>query len=280
MGDHRELLNKLDLFIDETNIVNTGHIFAEPEKCCNNTKIRHTDLGKVCISSGLMGETHEIIIKPQFLNPKYQLSTSVGYCSKSHSHIYRLHKWTNYDYRENMANKNYIEIREMGNKLKLTMKMIDNACYIYKTIYINKNTSSRNKIKKSLYIYCLFKASNDYDHYFDIIETLIDNNLSIENYNKALLKVDDDSKLFLNPNMPKQYKKLIDNWDTTIELKDIIIEYNRICKLSTHKNERLNDNSILIGSIYNLLKCEDTKKFFSIYNITNTTIKKFNKIIN
>ena len=93
--------------------------------------------------------------------------------------------------------------------------MIDNVCCIYKSIYIDRNVSSRNKIKRSLYIYCLYASCVEYNSEFDIIETLKDNQLSIENYNKALLKVEDENKLFLNPNMSKQYKKIKDNWGDT-----------------------------------------------------------------
>ena len=275
--DYKHQLQQLDEFLLES-----GRINKEEKKeelpCCDNQRLRFDNIYNVCISCGRCYHADEIIIRNQHFNPKYQLSTTIGYGYK-YKAIHRIHKWTNYDYRENMANRNYIEIREIGTKLKLTKKMLDNACWIYKSIYIDRNVSSRNKIKRSLYIYCLYASCVEYHTEFNIIETLKDNQLSIENYNKALLKVEDKNKLFLNPNMMKQYQKIKDNWkDTKITLKDIILEYNRICNISKKHKYRLNNNSILIGSIYNLLKTDD-KKFYKIFNITPTTINKFRKIL-
>ena len=274
--NYKELFNQLDTFL-ETRYPTPPKII---ERCCDNRQLRHNDIEMVCINCGTICLLDEIIIKPQHLNPRYQLSTTIGYAPKTRN-IHRLHKWINYDYRENMANRNYVEIREIGDKLKLNHKVLNNACYIYKRIYIDNNVSSRNKIKRSLYVYCLFRSCVDYHTEFDIIQTLKENGLSIENYNKALMKVDDENKLFLNPNMIKQYKKITDNWTTEITMKDIIVEYNRICKLSKENKYKLNNNSILIGSIYKLLEIKDNdKKFYKVFNITNTTIKKFNKILN
>ena len=70
------------------------------------------------------------------------------------------------------------------------------------------------------------------------------------------------------------------NWDTDIKMNDLIIEYNRILLLERNKECRLNNNSILIGSIYNLLNLTTDKKFIKVFNITPTTIKKFNHLIN
>ncbi len=278
--NHRQLFNELDIFLNNYLMINNQHIPNEPEPCCDNPRIRYDEVNKVCVSCGRMFLIDDIIIRPQYLNPKYQSTTTIGY--GGHKSLYRLHKWTNNDYRENMANRNYKEIKAIGEKLNLNNKVLDNACYIYKTIYIDRNVSSRNKIKRSLYVYCLCKSSYEYKLDFDIIKTLKDNELSIENYNKALLKVVDEKKLFLNPHINTQYEKIIKNWENTkITKKDIILEYNRICRLSKQKKYRLNNNSILLGSIYNLLGIKtDEKKFYKVFNITRTTIKKFNKILN
>ena len=274
-GDIACLFKQLDTYLLESGKTNIKEEIEEI--CCENPRYRFCDYYRTCINCGTMIPKDEIIIRNQHLNPKYQLSTTIGYGAK-YKAIHRIHKWTNYDYRENMANRNYKEIREIGNKLKLNDKIINNACWIYKGIYINRNVSSRNKIKRSLYIYCLYASCVDYHTEFDIIATLKDNSLSIENYNKALLKVNNENKLFLNPNMVKQYKKVIDNWDKEITMKDIIIEYNKMCKKSKNMKQRLNNNSILIGSIYNLLETDD-KKFYKVFNITPTTIIKFKKIL-
>lgn len=270
---YRELFDKLDKFIGDTTT------YVTEDRCCENPVIRNDGIMETCINCGSMNPYNEDIIKKSFLNPRYQLSTNIGYNSK-YKNINRLHKWINYDYRENMANRNYEEMRGIANKLELDDWVINNACMIYKNIYIDKNISSRNKIKRSLFVYCLFKSCMFYNKDFDIIQTLKDNNLSIENYNKSLLKVEDDDKLFLNSNMMIYYKKMNDNFDTNITLSNIINEYNRVCKIEKKNEWRLNNNSILIGSIYNLLNLEDDKKFYKTFNITKITINKFVKLIN
>ena len=269
----KELFKKLDDFIG------TNNHKPQEERCCQKPVIRKMDFFDTCINCGRMYEPFDDIIKEEFLNPLYQSSTSIGYSNKFKG-VYRIHKWINHDYKENMANTNYVIIKSMGKKLGLNEKILNNACMIYKRIYIDNKVSSRNKIKQSLFIYCLYKSCLDYDTSFNIIEALKDNKLSIENYNKSLLKVEDESKLFLNPNMPLQYKKLKDNFTTGITMREIIIEYNRICFISKSKKCKLNNNSILIGSIYNLLNLDDDKPFYNTFNITNTTIKKFSKITN
>ena len=209
--NHRELFNTLDEFLSN-NIVNDDnkHIPYESEPCCDNPRIKYDEINSVCISCGRMFMINELIIRPQFLNPKYQLTTTIGY-GKINRICRLIHRNINHDYRENMANKNYKEIRNIGEKLKLNDKVLNNACYIYKTIYIDRNVSSRNKIKRSLYVYCLFRSCLDYKLEFNIIDTLKDNGLSIENYNKALLKVEDKDKLFLNPHIYTQYEKIKKN---------------------------------------------------------------------
>lgn len=263
---YKQLFRVLDDFLGEQNKA------LDNLDCCINKYIRTDGIFDTCVSCGFMKPHNEVIIKKHFLNPRFQLTTTIGYNNKFKS-VNRLHKWINYDYRENMSIRNYKVIREMGQKLKLDNWIMDNACMIYKHIYIDNKISSRNKIKNSLFIYCLMKSAFYYKKEFNIISCIKDNGLSIENYNKSLLKVDDENKLFLNPNMTIQHKKLTDNFDSDITLMDIIIEYNKNC--GNKNKKRLNDNSILIGSIYNLLDLEDDKKFYKVFNITRTTIKKF-----
>ncbi len=271
--------NQLDSILDEMNINPKKEI--EPIPCCDNRRIIHGTEWDVCINCGTCIDPHEIIIKRQFLNPRYQMTTAIGSGGK-YKNVRRLHTWANYDYRENMANRNYKEIRDIGNGLNLHQKVLDNACFIYKSIYINKNVSSRNKIKRSLYIYCLARSCVEYHLTFDIIKMLGENGLSIDNYNKAISKVEDENKLFLNVNMVDKMKIAKDNWDIKFTLINIIELYNKNIRISKGAKLKLNNNSILIGSIYVLLdisKNKEDKKFLNLYNITFTTIKKFIKIL-
>ena len=70
----------------------------------------------------------------------------------------------------------------------------------------------------------------------------------------------------------------MDNFTTNVTLTEIIIEYNKNCKKGKNK-KRLNNNSILLASIYNLLytkkHLDDDKEFYKVFNITRTTISKF-----
>lgn len=268
-------MNALDEYLDQC----LGPIVNTPGVCCSSQNIVIREEWNVCTNCARIFDKDETIIKEQFLNPKYQLTTSIGFGPNSRV-IRRLHQWTNHDYRENMANNNYIEIRELGKQLN--SKVLDNACFIYKGIYIDNNVSSRNKIKRALYVYCLNKSCDDYNVYFDIIKTLNDNKLSINNYNKALLKVNDEDKLFLNRQIVNKYKIMSDNWNVKITIKDIIIEYNRLFKIIKQNKYRLNNNSILIGTIYFLLKAvvESSKmdKFYKTFDISITTIEKFKNL--
>ena len=112
---YKELFAKLDKFIDERDVPTPlKHINHIHTPCCGNPKIRYNEIDKVCISCGLIGAPDYSIIKEQFLNPKYQLSTTIGY--GGNKAVHRIHKWNNYDYRENAANVNYKVIKDMGEK--------------------------------------------------------------------------------------------------------------------------------------------------------------------
>ena len=221
-----------------------------------------------------MTDKVDIIIRPIFLNPKYQNSTTIRFGGKGCQGVRRIHGWQP-DYRENMANTNYKEIRSIMKHLNLHDKVYNNACFIYKGIYIDENISSRNKIKRSLFIYCIFKSASEYKVGVDVIALLERNALTIGNYNKALLKIDDDEKLFLNKNMKNKFHLLNKNWkDNTITLMDIIIKYNHLLKSNTSIVNKLNNNSILLGTFYLLIN-DKTKKFYNVYDITSITIAKF-----
>lgn len=275
---HRQLLKDLDLWIGQTTKTP-----SHENKCCIDPKIRTDGIMDTCVNCGNTTEYSETILKKQFLNPRYQLSTSIGCHNGKYKGVARLHRWLTCDYRENMANNNYREMRQIAEKLSLNEWIINHSCMIYKKIYIDDNISSRNKIKRSLFIYCLYKGASHYEKEFDVIQVLKDNKLSIGNYNKCLLKVDDEDKLFLNSNMCMYYKKLGDNFETDITLIDIIKEYNRICNIGKDKKCRLNNNSILVASIHLLLNLdddtEDEKKFYKIFSISKTTIQKFYNLV-
>lgn len=270
------------------------HIRATPIKCCESPSIFHEDVYRVCRNCAriFMHPEEDICFSNQ-LNPKYQLTTAIAYSNKNMRDVYRIHKWLSYDYRENKANEQYYFIREIGEKFDMNERMLDNACYIYKSIYIDENVSSRDRVKYALYIYCIKKTFDRFNKSFDIIRALEDTtlpkkdklghityvSLTIKNYNDAISKVKDDDKLYLNENIPSMFRLMKKNFSTNINMNDIIKEYNKNYKTCKEKGIRLNNNSLLVGSIYILLNLNDDKEFFNTFNITGTTIKKFNKIL-
>ena len=252
------------------------------KNCCRKMKIVEDNTYKICINCGYSWMNNIEYGDPTyFLNPKYQLSTEMGnsYYSKYRS-LKRLHTWNNYDYRENAANVCYDEIKKIGKSIKLSDKIINQSCFLYKVIYIDNKVSSRNKIKRSIYCYCLHRSSCHNETDINIIELLKDNDLTIENYNKALGKVKDKEKLYLNINIEKYYHLLIFNYKVTISINDFIIQYNRIVRISKRNRFKLNFNSLLLATIYYIIdNTEEDYRFYEIFNTTYITLSKFKKLL-
>ena len=269
-----EYMNKLTKWLDSKR--SDPDIEGMLDKCCDKMKLRKGLEYRVCVSCGRCnGKSREDTEYYEVLNARYQNTTTIGY-AKNSKKLHRLHKWTNYDYRENMAMKNYKTIRDMCEDFGLHNRVKDNACFIYKRIYIDKMVSSRHKIKECIFMYCILHSCNDYKINFDIISNLRKYNLNINKYNKALLKIEDDDVLFLNKNMESYYNLIIHNFhDKKIKMSDIIILYNILYKKSKNNTYKLNNNSILLGCIYFLLS--EDKRFYRVFNITYTTINKIKK---
>jgi hypothetical protein len=276
---HKELFKKLDDFLFGKNEIN--HI-SSPVECCSNPKIRCCEIEDVCINCGSINSN--IVEQPpdeltSVLNPKFMLTTFVPYSSK-YRHIHRLHTWhpQNFCYKENMALQSYKFIKKICDQNKLNEKIYYNSCFHYKRIYIDDNISSRNKIKRCLLIYCIHRSCKDYNKKVNVITILKSNHLSITNYNKALSKIVDKDKLYLNNNMEKYYETLVEFYDTNITIYDIIKYYNEYCKYSREYSIKLNNNSILIGTLYKLLNKHD-KEFYSIFHSTFITLQKFKHLL-
>ena len=242
--------------------------------CCPDKKIIIDESNniEICKNCGNT-EIYQELIQENYLtqtNPYYRLTSIIPY-SYRHRNIYRLQKWNNYSYKENTAIKSYNDIREFGLKIGLSNDIINNAIQLYKHFYYEKEISTRNKIKRSLYIYCLFYYSFE-DNFFNIFKVLEDNNLSIKNFNKAIIRTD-INKYFLQQNMEKYIDLIQKNYQKQFKLKDIIIKYNFLLK----KNNKFNTNSILILVFFKLLNIKDNEKFFNLFNISKFTLKKIFK---
>lgn len=241
------------------------------EDCCDNKQII-IDISnniEICSNCGNTENYHELIQENAItqINPYYRLTSIIAYSHK-YKHLNRLQKWSNYSYKENTVMKSYKDIRELGLKIKLNNDIISKAIRLYKDIYINEKISTRNKIKQSLYIYCLFYYSFN-NNFFNIFEVLKDNNLSIINFNKAISR-SNMNKFFLHPNMIKYIELIKIKYNKLFKLKDIIIKYNQLLL----ENNKFNTNSVLILVFYKLLNIKNNDDFFNLFNISKFTLKK------
>jgi len=247
--------------------------------CCNNKKII-IDIPnniEICENCGFTKIYYEYVEENSITqsNPYYRL-TSIIANSYRYKNIQRIHKWNNYDYKENTAINSYKKIREIGLKINLNNQIINNSIQEYKELYVNNGISTRYKIKLSLYIYCLFFNSFE-NNFFNIFEVLNEYNLTIDNFNKAINR-SEKKKYFLQNNMIKYIDIIHKNYNIKFELKKIIITYNEFL----NKNDKFNNNSLLILTLYNLLKeKKDIEKinFYKLFNISKSTIKKISKLI-
>jgi hypothetical protein len=251
------------------------------KNCCNN-QIIIVDISnnlEICESCGNTKKYVEYVEENALtqINPYYRLTSVIssqgGYKFKA---LRRLHKWNNFSYKENTAISSYKEIRKIGLEIKLINEIINNSIQLYKDFYINNEISTRHKIKKSLYIYCLFYNSFELN-FFDIFEVLSNYELSIDNFNKSIQR-SNYNKYFLQNNM-KLYIDIINkNYNIKLKLKSIIIIYNDYLI----KNSKFNSNSILILILYDLLLKKNIKinqnNFYKLFSISNSTIKKIKNL--
>ena len=245
------------------------------EDCCNNKKIiidepKNIEICKSCGNTEIYIE----LIQDNYItqtNPKYRLTSIIPYSFK-YKHLNRIQKWNNYSYKENTALKSYKTIRNLGLEFNLNNEIINNAIQLYKKFYYQDKISTRNKIKRSLFIYCLFYFSFN-NNFFDIFEKLKIKNLSVTHFNKAISR-SNLNEYFLQVNMKKYIQLIEKKYKKFFELKQVIIKYNELLK----KNDKFNTNSILILVFYRLLNItNENDEFFNLFDISKFTLKKIIK---
>ena len=243
----------------------------EKEDCCPDKKII-VDIPnniEICTKCGNTEIYHELIQENSLTqtNPRYKLTSIIPYSNKFKA-LNRIQKWNNYSYEENTALQSYRDIRKIGLELKLNNEIINYAVQLYKNFYINEKISTRNKIKKALYIYCLFYYSFE-NNFFNIFKVLKKYQLSIENFNKAIIRIK-FKNYFLQQNMVNYINIIKTKYNIEYELKQIIILYNEYIK----KKTKFNSNTILVLVFYDLLKITNKNEFFKLFNISKSTLKK------
>ena len=191
----------------------------------------------------------------------------------------RIQKWQSYDYKENTLIKSFKTIKKIGEKLKIQGKLLDKSCYKYKEIYINKNISSRNKIKRCIYIYCIFIIAYENNIKLNIIEILKDNNLSINNFNNCLNKLEENN-FYLHNDMEKYLLLTKEHYNINIDIFFLIEKYNFYIKKLNNNKIKINKNSLLIYTFYNIISPKNVNNFIKIFQISRMTLQKIiNKII-
>lgn len=268
------------IYFDKLNVEVSD--LSSKKLCCNNQEILIIDNTNVCENCGLVidDNLYENMDNEKFknvYNPKFALSTKIEYKSKYKS-LYRLQKWTSYDYKENTANNSYNEIKKIGKIFNIETTILDNACCLYNDIYMKQQISSRNKIKRSIYIYCIYKScllKNIYD--IDLLEMIEKNNLTIDNFNNAIIKLNDKNYL-IHKDIKKFIKLTKEHYDIDLTSYDIIKNYNVYLNKNTKK---INKNSLLIYIFYIKIKPKNIKNFIDIFGMSRLTLTKIiNKLYN
>ncbi len=280
--------NQYDKYFNLLNDTIKGNEIEEnlEEYCCGDKQILEDGVYdiRVCGNCGMVFDRPDDDITFACVrNPKYKLSSQMSFIpGNKYKALYRLHKWNNYDYKENTANTTYTEIEKIGKKLSLNTLIIANACNLYKTIYIDSNISCRNRIKICMYLYCLYKAARHSGRrikIFNILKaTKIDGkSLTVDNFNKATEKL--ENKLLLNDKMVETYAMMYVHYDDIPSMDDFIDKYNEIFARLQKDTKRLNKNTALLLAVYKLLEITDKKRFLKLFSISEGTLNKFLKIL-
>ena len=267
---------------------------AENETCCENPEYIFDNTYETCKNCGnsllknIKNEYDSLVYnglekQRNYLNKKYMNSTIVGNCYKKKYNILKLiHNQQNYNYKEKTLMINICDIDKICEHLNLSKIIRNKSKLLYKNIYIDESISSRCKIKKAVYIFCVYKVCSEENIYFELEEILKFSGINLDNYTFCLKKME---KLLLIKN-DKKYLEVIDlikekieicrNLNLEIKVEDVKSYYNKY--RSFVYKPRLNNKSILTGVLYILLKDQISQvHFIKIFKTTKITLNKFNR---
>jgi len=263
----------LDLLANNTEITE-----ADKETCCEKQDLIKIDHTNVCINCGIVNETDYLkddetdmtTINP--LRKAYSRNTYMRpIAGAKFAALKRLDTWSNYHYKEDKIVKSYDSIEEIYNHLNIHTKgLIQKSKLLYNDIYIGDGIQSRRKIKQSLLIYSVITVLKNEDIDCNIFDILKHYEISIQQYNDGVAKISED---LLHEDIEFIHENL--NEYLTITIEDVIEKYNNILKQKDNFKKKCNDRTILIGSIYELIKDKLNKKTFcSKFKITNASLNK------
>lgn len=174
--------------------------------------------------------------------------------------ILRLHKWINYDRMDVIVN-DYIK---SFNDYDFDKEVIRKAKVLFKDEF--KSLKIRGKVKKGFICYCFYKSHllNDYPVDIDLLFKYFD--ITQNNYNDAVKKLND--KIFYPHNLKYYLKQIKQNINKNKFIKD----YNKYKR----NNNEFNNKTLILGLLCKYLKIENDKKqldeFIRKFNISDNSL--------
>ena len=301
MNDYTELLKQLGNTLGESNYDNDDGVvlYRTLKKCCETPDIRFDNTYYTCINCCKSSLDNIEYVEPNvYLNTQFHLSTTMSGNSK-YNKLKRFHQWGNYNYKETTLMKTLNIFEIICNHFKMNSRILCRSKFLYKTIYIDNKISSRSNIKNAMYIYCIYESCKEKNFKIDLEDLIdfFDKNIknkyikkknikkkkvkfTIDHYSKCLKKIEkylniknEDNTIFIDVKLKKKYeiciKKKLD-----INKIELITLYNKYKTYNTTK--KINNNSIILGVIYLLVKDKvNLKRFIKIFKTTKITLKKF-----
>ena len=304
-NDYTHFFKQLGNVLKETNYNNDDGVvlYKTLKNCCNNPDINYNNTYTTCINCCKVSLDNFIYVEPNvYLNKKFHLSTTISGSSKFNT-LKRFHQWGNYNYKETTLMKTLKIFEIICNHFEINNIILDRSKFLYKTIYIDNKISSRSNIKNAMYIYCIYESCKEKNFKIDLEDLIdfFDKNIknkyikkknikkkkvkfTIDHYSKCLKKIEkylniknEDNTIFIDVKLKKKYeiciKKKLD-----INKIELITLYNKYKTYNTTK--KINNNSIILGVIYLLVKDKvNLKRFIKIFKTTKITLKKFFNLV-
>ncbi len=286
--DYTTFLDKLQNSIDNEKVL------EDMNMCCDNPDIRFDNTYYTCCNCGNSTmnniEYHEPNI---YLNQQFHLSTIMGGGGARHNKLKRFHQWSNHNYKETTLMRTLCLFETICKEFGIGERILGRAKFLYKTIYIDNKISSRSNIKKAMYIYCIYESCKENNFKIDL-EDMIDYSnkdikieklkLTTEHYSKCLKKIEkylniknDDNTIFTDTKLKTKYEICLKK-KLNVDKIELITLYNKYKECNTTK--QINNNSIILGVIYLLIKDKvNLKRFIKIFKTTKITLKKFYDLI-
>lgn len=264
----------------------------EEYKCCDNPEIVFDKTYYTCMNCAKCSvDNIEYVERTFYLNEKFHLSTTMSGGFKFNK-LKRFHKWANHNYKEITLMKTLCLFENICNHFNIGERILIRAKFLYKSIYIDNNISSRSNIKTAMYIYCIYESCKennfkiDLEYMIDFCNIDVKNNkdkLTTDHYAKCLKKIEkyldiknEDNTIFIDTKLKQKYNICIKK-KIVIDKVELITLYNRYKQCNI---KLLNNNSIILGVIYLLIKDKvNLKRFIKIFKTTKITLKKFFDLI-